>query len=137
MIETTRLADHTVTGLLLAQLVLPLFFSVQIALVWAGAEAFTASPERVRSIVDETPVPALVAPFLRVGLVLAMLCTHRWLPAWTLPLLICSIAVHVVGWTAIIGNPYFKAPTGYITLMLQSALLILMLLNPALRQRRA
>ena len=135
-LQPTRLAHAFVTALLLAQLVLPLFFTIQILLVWAGADSFTVSPERVHVMVRETPLLALIAPILRSGLIPAMLYTHHRSPRWTLPLLLCSMVVHIIGWTAIIGNPYFSAPTGYITLTLGSTLLILLVLNPALRKPR-
>lgn len=135
-LEPTRVAHKIVTALLLAQLVLPLFFSLQIALIWAGADAFTASPERVRVIVQETPLLAVIAPFLRTGLIAAMLYTHHRQPRWTLALLTISIVIHIIGWTAILGNPYFNAPTGYVTLTVGLTLLILLLLIPALRGRR-
>tara|TARA_R110000868_G_scaffold93789_4_gene259312 strand:+ start:4773 stop:5201 length:429 start_codon:yes stop_codon:yes gene_type:complete len=133
----TRFARHLFTALLLAQLILPLFFTLQIALVWAGADAFTVDPERVRVMVQETPLPAIIAPILRCGLITAMLYTHHRAPGWTLSLLVSSILVHIIGWTSIIGNPYFDAPTGYITLTIGSALLILLMLNPALQKPRA
>lgn len=134
--EPARLAHHIVTALLLAQLVLPLFFTIQIALIGAGADAFTASPARVRVIVQETPPLAIIAPILRCGLIAAMLYTHYRHPRWTLRLLVCSIIIHVIGWTSIIGNPYFNAPTGYVTLAGSLALLIMLVLNPALQNRR-
>lgn len=135
-LEPTRLAHHLVTALLLAQLMLPLFFSLQIALIWAGADALTASPDRVRVIVQETPLPAIIAPFLRTGLIAAMLYTHHRQPRWTLALLILSIVIHIIGWTSIIGNPYFNAPTGYVTLAVGMTLLILQLLVPSLQRPR-
>lgn len=134
--EPTRLAHRLVTALLLAQLVLPLFFTIQIALIWAGADAFTASPARVRVIVQETPLLAIIAPILRCGLIAAMLYTHYRHPRWTLPLLVCSISIHLIGWVSILGNPYFSAPTGYVTLAVGLALLIMLVLNPALQNRR-
>ncbi len=131
--EPTRLTHHLVTALLMAQLVLPLFFAFQIALVWAGADAFTVSPGRVRLIVEETPLLSILPPFLRSGLLGAMLYTHYQHPHWTLPLLGCSIVIHIIGWMSIIANPYFHAPTGYVTLALELAAFLLLVLNPAQR----
>ncbi|SDM76711.1 hypothetical protein [Maricaulis salignorans] len=135
--DLTRFAHHLFTALLLAQLILPLFFTLQITLVWMGADAWTVSPERVRVTVRETPLPAIIAPFLRCGLIMAMLYTHHRAPRWTLPLLLSSILIHIIGWTSIVGNPYFNAPTGYVTLTIGSALLILLVLNPALQKPRS
>ncbi len=131
------LTHQLVTALLMAQLVLPLFFAVQIALVWAGADAFTVSPGRVRLIVEETPLLSILPPFLRSGLLGAMLYTHYQHPHWTLPLLGCSIVIHIIGWMSIIANPYFNAPTGYVTLTLGLVLLALLVMDPTLRTRRA
>ncbi|WP_417489568.1 hypothetical protein [Maricaulis sp.] len=133
----TRFARHLFTALLLAQLILPLFFTLQIVLVWIGADALVVAPGRARAIVQETPLPAIFAPILRSGLIMAMLYTHYRAPRWTLRLLIASLLIHIVGWTSIIGNPYFDAPTGYVTLAIGSALLILLMLNPALQKPRA
>lgn len=135
-LEPTRLTHHLVTALLLALLTLPLFFASQIALVLAGANALTVSPARVRVIVQETPPLAIIAPFLRVVLVGAALYTHYKRPGWTLRWLTLSFVAHIIGWTSIIGNPYFNAPTGYITLALELAVFILLVLNPALRGRQ-
>tara|TARA_R110000868_G_scaffold35549_1_gene127380 strand:- start:40836 stop:41264 length:429 start_codon:yes stop_codon:yes gene_type:complete len=133
--DQTRLAHRIVTGLLLAQIAIPLFFSSQILLVWAGLEQFTISPANVRVAVHETPLPAIIAPMLRVGLIAAMLCTHYWWPKWTLGLLVCSTIVHVIGWLSIFDNLYFNLPTGYITLAVEMVLLALLVLNPRLRGR--
>ncbi len=132
----TRLPHHIFTAILLVQLVLPLFFSLQIVLIWAGADSLTVSPARVRAVVLETPPLAIIAPMLRVGLIAAMLYTHYRHPSWTLRLLVFSFVIHVIGWMSIINNPYFDAPTGYVTLALQLTLLVLLVLNPDLQKRR-
>ena len=134
-LEPTRLTHHLVTALLLALLTLPLFFASQIALVLAGADAWTVSPSRVR--IMETPPLAMIAPFLRIGLVGAALYTHYKHPGWTLRWLTLSLVVHIIGWMSIIANPYFNAPTGYVTLALELAAFVLLVLNPALRGRQA
>jgi|GEM_PF-1385496 len=114
------------TGLFLVMLVLPAFFSVQILLILAGRPDLTLAPGEAEFLLSHTPPVSVLAPFLRVITVTGALVALHHAPRWLTPLVFLDIAIQLVGWVCIAHNHAFDAPTGYISVALQTVTLYLL-----------
>jgi len=114
------------TGLFLAMLVLPAFFSVQILLVLAGRPDLTIAPAEAEFLFDQTPAIALIAPLLRVVTVSCALIAFHRAPSWLALFVFTDIAIQLAGWLSMAQNYAFTAPTGYVSVALQAVTLYLL-----------
>jgi hypothetical protein len=121
------------TGLFLAMLVLPVFFSVQILLVLAGRPDLTLAPAEAEFLFRQTPAISLVAPVLRLVTVTGALVAFHHAPRWLAQFVFADIAIHLVGWVFVAQNYAFDAPTGYVSVALQAVTLYLLIQSGHIR----
>lgn len=121
------------TGLFLAMLVLPVFFSVQILLVLAGRPDLTLAPAEAEFLFSQTPAISLVAPVLRLVTVTGALVAFHRAPSWLALFVFADIAIQLVGWVFVAQNYAFNAPTGYVSVALQAITLYLLIQSGYIR----